>query len=310
MRSFLVTIAALLLLAAPTSVHARRVAAVQHVLRNGSTPAATGTANAAAYAALASQAAAQGVELVVFPEFGVYGPGNWRGSGSGQTCPEAMAGLCHPVPAVGTEIACANATVGSGDALAHLACLAPQAAEYANVSLSVNLCEAAANGTHYNTQVVLRGTLVVAVYRKRHPWDTQCFAVPDLELVTFRLPPSNASAAAVGRAVRVAANAVVAPNAAAPSGWSRRIGVFTCADILFKHPKDDLVKMGVEYFAYASAIPVAEVPVDGWSLLAKTTVVNGNMQEGWSAVYRHGKKLAGCKKDQGECFAVADLPGL
>ena len=274
-----------------STAHAgRRVGAVMHTPRNATTAAGIAAANAAVYVNFATRAATeQLLELLVYPEFGLYGP-DFMGGGD-KNCAAKMGGMCNPVPLPGASIDC-TAAAAPGDALKILAC-GPQASTYANVTLSVNLCEVSTgqpgtvSGSHYNTQVVLRGTTVVAVYRKRHPWDTTCFATPALEVVSFRLPATATNPAP-----------------------SKRIGVFTCFDIAFPDPKNDLVAEGVRHFAYASAIPLAEVPVDGWSLLANVTVVNANLQLGWSAVYRDGHKLAGCEKSAGECKAVAELSDL
>lgn len=280
-----VVIALFFIAAAVGAVTGSRVGAVQHVPSNGTTPSETLSLNVQQYIALAVQAGAGGdgvlpLDLLVFPEFGLFGPFDY---GQQDECAEKLAPFCFPVPLPGQQIPCDNSTTNSSSPLVQLAC-GPRSLGYLSLTISINLCErnSTANVTgHYNTQVVLKGRTIIAVYRKFHVWDTKCFDRPELELVTFRLREG-----------------------------SPRIGIFTCFDILFTDPKQKLIAEGVQYFSYSSAIPYAEVPVDLFSWLNRVTVINANLQLGFSAIYVNGTEITKSNQYAGDSIAYCELPGL
>lgn len=256
-----------------TCSNALKVAAVQHVtVGTGSTAPA---ANAALYASDMQQAAGLNVSFIVFPEFGLLGL-NFDKNCSTNT---VAAETCLPL---------ASHQIGAtpcGDAAWHpvvrnLSC----AAQDSRVFASVNMCERAANGTGFNTQVVFAadGSLA-AVYRKMHPWMSKCFMAGPLHLVTFPLPPTTTP-----------------------------IGVFTCKDILYDTPGPALAKEGVRFFTYSAAIPLAGGGAEAaWSALYNATVVASNEDANQSGVFVAGHRLTPSKVPPGaERLLVADLPAL
>ena len=131
---------------------------------------------------------------------------------------------------------------------------------------------------YYNTQVVTFNYTIVARYRKYNVFYKNCFDSPSLELVTFNVSSSY------------------------------RFGIFTCYDILFSTPKEDLVKMGVKYFSYSSAIPVVgHDAVAIFSVLNNVTVVSANFDAGEGGVVVDGKFVASCPSSLSSCIATYDL---
>jgi predicted amidohydrolase len=131
-------------------------------------------------------------------------------------------------------------------------------------------------GTFYNTQAIVHNGVLLARYRKYNVFYKSCFASPQLELVTFSV--TNVT-----------------------------FGVFTCYDILFDHPKMDLVKQGVKYFSYSSAIPI--IGADAVSLFAAENAVNvvsSNNAAGQSTIVDHGLTIARAPAS-GNAIVVATL---
>lgn len=127
--------------------------------------------------------------------------------------------------------------------------------------VSYNTVESAA-GLFYNTQVVVHDGKIVASYRKFNVFYKSCFSTPTLELVTFVVQNTT-------------------------------FGIFTCYDILFDHPKMDLVREGVKYFSYSSAIPI--IGADAVSLFGAengVNVVSSNANTGQSSIVDHGLTIA------------------
>lgn len=132
-------------------------------------------------------------------------------------------------------------------------------------------------GTFYNTQVVVHNGVLLARYRKYNVFYKSCFASPQLELVTFAVQNTT-------------------------------FGIFTCFDILFEHPKMDLVNEGVKYFSYSSAIPI--IGADAVSLFAaenSVNVVSSNAAAGQSSIVDHGLTIARAPSS-GNALVVAVLP--
>ena len=157
-------------------------------------------------------------ELVVYPEFAFVSRA-WS-----KTCTTAQGTTdwCPPFPRNTTCDGTLNVSYSSFSAA--LACTARDA----NTTLSFNVCEG--DGTsNWNSQVVyLPNGTMKALYRKTHPYMKKCYAAPKTpDLVYFS-------------------------SAYLPLPAGERIGVFTCKDILFKHPSSDLYSMGARLFIYSS----------------------------------------------------------
>lgn len=248
-----------------------RVGAVQMASQTGASPQASTILNAQQILNISYQYAAE-ADLLVFPEFELYGNFDL-----GSDCKPrgAVAPLCEPVPSAGQWVNC-NASNATASPLAIIACNAPP-----KLTISYNGCETFVNGStthYYNTQVIVRDGLVIAKYRKYHVYDTECFDYPALELVTFDV-------------------------------LGVTFGVFTCFDIVFPDPKEDLVKRGVKYFSYSSAIPlVARDAVKIFSYLNGVNVVSSNLQLGLSSVIVKGKAVSECTSStELPCVAIADI---
>lgn len=213
-------------------------------------------------------ASSSSAELLVFPEFALMGNFDFLSC----TSPSSTAAYAETVGPAGTRIECLASLFTP---LQQLGCLVPD--KY----ISYNTVEQDGS-SFYNTQVVTYNRTIVARYRKFHVFYTTCFTSPTLELVTF--------------------------NISAADGSAYGFGIFTCYDILFNDPKVDLVKMGVKYFSYSSAIPViGHDAVALFSGLYNVTVVSANNDLGEGGVVTDGKFQAACPTSLKNCIATYDL---
>jgi predicted amidohydrolase len=283
------------------------VAAVQLVPASGITPIAAGMNAGMQVASIVANLTAPGgamPDLVVFPEY------NMLGNYSTSMCADALwsyAGSfyegCVAVPDPGEDIDC---SASDDYPLRSIACN-PAAEQYKHVTISINLCERCEGSTlpggrcavaakaspapiwknvtmgFFNTQVVIRGTRIVQTYRKLHPWATECYDTPELQVRNFTVWNKAASA-------------------------SKTFGLFTCFDIVFPQPSGSLLASGVHSFSYSSAIPlVGREAVKLFSLLHNATMVNANLQSGQTAISHAGVVLAECAAAEMPCAAVATL---
>lgn len=195
-----------------------------------------------------------------------------------------MTPYCETLPPLQHVFDCNNPSTsacnGTHSIVGAIACSA--LAQSALLTVTYNTCELTADGGVFNTEVVVRNGSFVAKYRKFNVFYKKCFDSPALELVTFHVTSRNNSR-------------------------TERFGIFTCYDILWPHPKDDLVKRGVKYFNFASAIPlIATAAVQAFSWLSGSVVVNANAQTGQSAVIQKGSVLAKCTSGS-TCVALAQV---
>jgi len=155
-----------------------------------------------------------------------------------------------------------NITCGDNTPYSTLACLSK---EY-QITGAVNLCEGDANGTNWNTQAVFGPDgILITKYRKTHPYLTKSFQAPlQPELIHF--------------------NITTLPFP---------IGIFTCKDILYSTPANNLYKMGIRHFIYSSAIPlVGNVVKELWSDRHKQAyLMASDASRGQSGVFTSGKKI-------------------
>eukprot|EP01006_Ploeotia_vitrea_P047580 TRINITY_DN67142_c5_g1_i1.p1 TRINITY_DN67142_c5_g1~~TRINITY_DN67142_c5_g1_i1.p1 ORF type:complete len:515 (+),score=41.77 TRINITY_DN67142_c5_g1_i1:27-1571(+) len=205
-------------------------------------------ANIAIYEMEIARTTRDRVEIIVFPELGTTGTAGLKQYSD-------LLPYCQVVPAVGT-LGCGNPGVSSG-VIQRLSC----AAKKHNVAVVANIAEVVWNKQkpngrqQYNTDVIFNSSgVLVGVYRKTHltSFDQRVFDwSPTQELVTFKTKKNITFA------------------------------VFTCYDILFRHPTVDLLKLGVKDFVFPTwwvdfsykprlkAIAVQR----GWSLANKVNMI-------------------------------------
>ena len=271
MKLVVVAIVALMMI---SGIDALRVASVQMTpLDNSTGHFATAMDNANFIATVAANYSNQ-VDLIVFPEYALYGSYSMDSacSQNGNHMPD---GFCEVVGVAGDTV---NCELAGSSMLSAIAC-GPAASQ---TTVSYNACEMVpANATHgteyFNTQVVVKGGVILAKYRKYHVWAKKCFNSPSLEVVKFQVQNTT-------------------------------FGLFTCFDILFKDPKQILVDEGVKFFSYSSAIPlIARDAVKLFSWTNGVTVVNSNLQSGQTSVIQKGTTLSDCSGQSGLCVAIADV---
>jgi hypothetical protein len=89
-----------------------------------------------------------------------------------------------------------------------------------------------------------------------------------------------------------------------PAG--ERIGVFTCKDILFKHPSSDLYSMGARLFIYSSRIPmVGRIAKDLWTRSHPGAyLVASDAANDQSGVFVNGTRLPYDSTENGRVFVT------
>ncbi|CUG89448.1 Hypothetical protein, putative [Bodo saltans] len=247
MKSFFIAVVAIAAVLQPCHA-AIKVAAGQVNSTTGASAVDTQNQNVDTFLQLMSQAVSQGAVFIDFPEFSLMGSFEFDLCSSTFT----VAAFGEVIGAAGHRIDCN----GTGP-LSRIGC--SDAAKVLHVSY--NTVENAA-GIFFNTQVVVHNGVIVASYRKYNVFYKNCFASPQLELITFVVQNTT-------------------------------FGIFTCYDILFEHPKMDLVRAGVKYFSYSSAIPL--IGADAVSLFGAengVNVVSSNANTGQSSIVDHGLTIA------------------
>lgn len=222
------------------------------------------------YEGLAAMAARNGVQILVFPEFGL--------TAVSDTSRASLYPFAQPLPeADGTIVPCSDAAFQSTDntILRTVSCMA----SLNKIALLVNTidsiaCDKAANKDCpadgrflYNTDMVLDETgALVAKYHKSHEWPTlkpPYDQAPEPSQVTFK-----------------------------PS-WGPEFGIFTCFDIAFSNPAVELARQGVSHFLY----PVAQGNIGkhtiqpAWSWRYGATLLASNLGKDCSSVLQAGKQL-------------------
>lgn len=181
--------------------------------------------------------------------------------------PVNTSGYSEVLVPVGTPLNCSSTSAAS-----RLGC----SVAAKSLHISYNTVEADGNGAYYNTQVVVHNTMLIARYRKYNVFYKDCFTTPILELITFNLQNTT-------------------------------FGIFTCFDILFEHPKMDLVHAGVKYFSYSSAIPLvgAEI-IKLFSASTHVNMVSSNQASKQSEIVADGTAVARATSS-GNLIIVADI---
>ena len=222
------------------------------------------------YDGLTQLASRNGVNLLVFPEFGL--------TAVSDSSRESLYPFAETFPnADEKSVACSDASFQSTDhtILRTVSCMA----SLNKIALLVNTidsiaCDSAtdkncpADGRFlYNTNIVLDETgALVAKYHKTHEWPTL-------------LPPYDQSPQPSFVTYK-------------PS-WGPEFGIFTCFDIAFSEPAVNLIRQHISHFLY----PVAQgnvgkhtiIPV--WSWRYGVTLLSSNLGNDCSSILHAGKNL-------------------
>jgi predicted amidohydrolase len=206
-----------------------------------------------------------GATLIITPEFALTSSTWMKACISPTNAPTPWCPLLPDTVSCSNDVAASHSSHSSHSPTIYerIACMAKEM----NVTLAVNLCEGDVNGTNWNTQAIFstEGTLLTK-YRKTHPYKEKCYQTPPtVELVTFNI-----------------------------SSLPFEIGIFTCKDILFRTPSNNLYKKGIRHFVYSSAIPlVGKAVKELWTVAHKDSfLMASDASAGEAGVFSNGKKLA------------------
>jgi hypothetical protein len=234
-------------------------------------------------------------DLVVFPEHGLLGNFTTELCGSPAGV-ELFNSGCVSVPPVGGGFWCGAL---APTPLSIIAC-GMNASNYSNTFISVSVCELCQGDTsahgpcavsqpqtptppgkqqnttaYFNTQVILQGPQVMAVYRKVNTVSTGCYDTPVVKASTLKIK-------------------------------GRKFGLFTGDDIYHAQPVADLVKDGADSFI-VPADGITRGNVTAFSKTHHAAVVYADKLYGQTSIAVNGTILAACKAADTVCAAVARL---
>jgi len=143
-----------------------KAAVAQHAsMGSANSPQDTVALNIAAYSNITKQAAAQGAQIITFPEWGLFGDEN------PQLKRETIIPFCETI-----NDSLSSPTVNQLSALARAN----------SIVIVSNVCEQTEEGKLYNTEVAFSETgNLIAKYHKMHPWFPKTFDTPPEEIITF-----------------------------------------------------------------------------------------------------------------------------
>jgi pantetheine hydrolase len=171
------------------------------------------------YDTIAHDAKADGAQIIVFPEWGLFGSNNPVSSR------ETILPFSQPIGHPGEDLL-QNSESSSSSSSSIVQRLASIAKAHSIVMVA-NVSESTADGKIYNTEVAISETgVLLAKYHKHNPWFTKTFDEPDKEVVTFE------------------------------TSFGVTFGLFICYDIFCKEPQQSLKEQGVTHFCYSVCLPV------------------------------------------------------
>jgi predicted amidohydrolase len=200
----------------------------------------------------AQAAATGGAALVIFPELALVST-EWV---SACINPHVLESVWCPVLAPSTSCGVRDGSLGS-----RLACMALDH----NISVAVNLC-ANDGGANYNVEAIFSADgVLVASYRKSHPFFSNCFAKPAAaDVIAFHVPYV-----------------------------SFEVGIFTCFDILFTTPSNLLYSRGIRHFVFSSSIPAVGAAIkEAWTLAHPNSFLwSSDSKAGQTGIFSGGQRL-------------------
>eukprot|EP01062_Namystynia_karyoxenos_P063746 TRINITY_DN56544_c0_g1_i1.p1 TRINITY_DN56544_c0_g1~~TRINITY_DN56544_c0_g1_i1.p1 ORF type:complete len:464 (+),score=58.31 TRINITY_DN56544_c0_g1_i1:91-1482(+) len=250
----------------------------------GSCGLATKRANLEAYARLAQQAASQGAQVIVFPEYGVTGFSSAPAS--------QWSGYSEPVPTVtGRQVPCDMATTppfSSAPAVVTLSCIARNS----SIAVVANIADQPAPNTLHNTDVAFdTDGAYLAKYNKLNLWGESNMKAPEscpAEPVQF------------------------------VTSFGTKFGLGTCADLIYRAPMAGRGAGSVRDFLVPSAWSnsMAQMQVMAWaqafSLLHGVNLVLANHRApsmSGSGAWTSGRTLASVYSlGGGDKLRVVDFP--
>jgi predicted amidohydrolase len=228
--------------------------------------------NLQSYEEIARLATASGAQIIVFPEWGLFGKGNPARDR------EAMQDFCETID--GDTVSSPTTIVGQISALA---------AKF-KVAITANVCEVihkpslsfpGEDKILYNTEVAFDsdGSLL-AKYHKNHPWYTSTFDTPPEEVVSFT------------------------------TSFGVTFGLFVCYDLVHSTPEDDLLALGVTQFPYSVAEPATLAGreyFEHWTKKHKATLLASNLGNSGSGIFVKGVAVAMVDRGRSHNFAVGQV---
>lgn len=229
--------------------------------------------NLKSYEEIARLATASGAQIVVFPEWGLFGKGNPAKDR------EKMEDFCETID--DTSVSSPTTIVGQLSALA---------ATY-KVAITANVCEVIHQPSLsfpgddkilYNTEVAFDsdGTLL-AKYHKNHPFYTDTFDTPpEEEVVSFT------------------------------TSFGVTFGLFVCYDLVHSTPEDELLAMGITQFPYSVSEPATLAGKEyfqHWTKKHKATLLASNLGNSGSGIFVKGDTVAMVDRGRTHSFAFGQV---
>jgi pantetheine hydrolase len=276
--SLLVALIAVLVSSFPSTEAGYLAGVVQHVAIEGTSPRDTINQNLAAYKLHAEAAGKRGVDILVFPEFGLGGELDSRDGIYPylEDIPDFVQGQ--------TIIPCLSGNPSTQPISVNASCWARTnnltiAIEYYDLKVCDRSSDpdCPSDGRYqYNTEVVFgpQGE-IIAKYYKYHEWIAFLDAIDtpkEAPLITFT------------------------------TVFGVKFGIFMCFDMFFPSPALDLVDMGVDHFVYSVAMNMrlGKQAHSTWSSMTKTVLLSSNLGQRWSGIFNDGEEIEP---------EVIDIPG-
>jgi len=253
------------------NVEGRYIAGVvQHVVVEGATnPRDIINQNLVAYKLHAEAAGKRGVNMLVFPEFGLGGEVQSR---------NGLYPYLEDIPDISNGqviIPCLTVNPQTHPITVNASCWAREynltsAIEYYDLKICDTTSDpnCPADGRYqYNTEVVFDSEgKIIAKYYKYHEWIAFLDAIDtpkEVPLVTFT------------------------------TNFGVKFGIFVCFDIFFPSPALDLVAMGVKHFVYSVAMNmrIGKQVHNQWSGMTSSVLLSSNLGQRWSGIFDSGVEI-------------------
>mmetsp|Transcript_37498 Transcript_37498/g.42857 ORF Transcript_37498/g.42857 Transcript_37498/m.42857 type:complete len:289 (-) Transcript_37498:109-975(-) len=215
------------------------------------------------YESIAGEAECEGAQIVVFPEWGLFGlcPSTVSSCGvslSPSSSRDRIQPFCQPIGKVGECLISSSSPTSIAGRLAGIA-------KKHSIVVVANVTERISNDDDdddetqkiYNTEIAIdEDGVLLAKYYKMNPWFAK----------TFDKPPAEQ------------------PTVVFKTSFGVTFGLMVCYDLFCKQPQTDLLKQGVTQFPYSVAVPgfAGKSYFERWTAKNGVTLLSSNLGGGAS----------------------------